>query len=114
MKKNLDQQQKIFYTRDLEMSNAVVNLIEFPYEVSDGWQKNMKCPCQPGKIIIKTEIISTLRYLELKKIKKLIGLNAEELGKTTSAERQMLLIQTHSSFENNGNANYKRNRNGAL
>jgi DNA primase len=47
----------------------------------------------------KTDIASTLRYLELKKIKKLIGVNAEELGKTTSADRQMLLIQTHSHLK---------------
>jgi DNA primase len=47
----------------------------------------------------KIDITSTLRYLELKKIKKLINLNANELSKTTSTERQMVLIQTHSQLK---------------
>jgi len=44
--------------------------------------------------------MSTLRYLELKKIKKLILINASELERESNAERQMLLIQTHSQLKN--------------
>jgi DNA primase len=43
----------------------------------------------------KEEIISTLSYLELKKIKNLIVLNQKELEDATSPERQILLLQTH-------------------
>lgn len=91
--------KSFLYSEDLQMSNAVVNLIEFPYEVSDGWQTKYEMPVPKREDNYKTDITSTLRYLELKKIKKLIGMNAEELGKTTSADRQMLLIQTHSHLK---------------
>ena len=97
---NLEPTSKNFlYTEDLAMSNTVVHLIEFPYEVSDGWEKKyeMKVPAREENY--KTDILSTLRYLELKKIKKLIHLNVEELGKTKSVDRQMLLIQTHSHLK---------------
>jgi DNA primase len=91
--------KSFLYSEDLQMSNAVTNLIEFPYEVSDGWEAKyeMKVPTREDNY--KIDIASTLRYLELKKIKKLIGLNANELAKTTSADRQMLLIQTHSHLK---------------
>lgn len=87
--------KNFLYSEDLPMSNAVVHLIEFPYEVSDGWESRyeMKVPTREDNY--KTDIISTLRYFELKKIKKLISINESELGKTADSERQMLLMQTH-------------------
>ncbi|HET7118083.1 MAG TPA: DNA primase [Hanamia sp.] len=92
--------KSFLYTDDLLMSNTVVNLIEFPYEVSDGWETKYEMPVPRREDNYRTDIISTLRYLELKKIKKLITINAEELEKTTSADTQMLLIQTHSHLKN--------------
>ncbi len=91
--------KSFLYSEDLQMSNAVTNLIEFPYEVSDGWEAKYEMKVPKREDNYKTDIASTVRYLDLKKIKKLIGLNAEELAKTTSADRQMLLIQTHSHLK---------------
>ncbi|MEP6952280.1 MAG: DNA primase [Ginsengibacter sp.] len=87
--------KNFLYGEDLEMSRMVVSIIEFPYEVSPGWQKNYEMPVPTREDNYKEEIISTLSYLELKKIKKLIGLNQKELEETTSPERQIFLIQTH-------------------
>lgn len=92
--------KNFLYTDDLLMSNAVVNLIEFPYEVSDGWESKYEMPVPKKEDNYKNDITSTLRYLELKKIKKLITLNASELEKSTSEDMQMLLIQTHSHLKN--------------
>ncbi len=87
------------YNEDLQMSNAVVSLIEFPYEVSDGWKEKYEMPVPTREENYKTDIISTLRYLELKRIKKLITTNAEELEKTSSWDRQVLLMQTQSHLK---------------
>jgi DNA primase len=87
--------KNFLYSEDLEMSRLVVSIIDFPYEVSPGWQKNYEMPVPSREDNFKEEIISTLSYLELRKIKKLIGLNQKELEETTSPERQILLIQTH-------------------
>lgn len=92
--------KSFLYTDDLQMSNVVVHLIEFPYEVSDGWESKYEMPVPTREGNYKTDITSTLRYLELKKIKKLIVVNADELSKSTSPDRQMLLIQTHSHLKN--------------
>jgi DNA primase len=97
---NLEPTSKNFlYTDDLAMSNAVVHLIEFPYEVSDGWEKKYEMAVPTKEETYKADITSTLRYLDLKKIKKMITLNNEELGKAKTVERQMLLIQTHSHLK---------------
>jgi DNA primase len=91
--------KSFLYTDDLQMSNTVVNLIEFPYEVSEGWETKYEMPVPKLEDNYRNDIASTLRYLELKKIKKLIHQNAEELSRTNSAERQMLLIQTHTHLK---------------
>ena len=87
------------YNEDLQMSNAVVALIDFPYEVSDGWKEKYEMPVPTREDNYKKDIISTLRYLELKRIKKLISMNEKEWPKSTSVETQMLLIQTHSHLK---------------
>ncbi|MGN6264562.1 MAG: DNA primase [Ginsengibacter sp.] len=92
--------KSFLYTDDLAMSNAVVQLIEFPYEVSDGWESKYEMAVPTREENYRTDIMSTLRYLELKKIKKLILINASELERELNPERQMLLIQTHSQLKN--------------
>lgn len=87
--------KNFLYSEDLEMSRLVVSIIEFPYELSPGWQRNYEMPVPSREDNYKEEIISTLSYLELKKIKKLIGVNQKELEETTSPERQIFLMQTH-------------------
>ena len=73
----------------------VVSLIEFPYEVSANWQNVYEVPVPAKEDIYKSDIASTITYLELKKIKKLIDVNQKELETIPSAERQLLLMQTH-------------------
>ncbi|MEO6844464.1 MAG: hypothetical protein ABI184_04775, partial [Ginsengibacter sp.] len=76
-------------------------------EVSNGWESKyeMAVPTREGNY--KTDIASTLRYLELKKIKKLIVLNQEELEKNkeelkkkSAADKLMLLLQTNIHLKN--------------
>jgi DNA primase len=87
--------KNFLYSDNLEMSRLVVSIIEFPYEVSPNWQKNYEMPVPTREDNYKEEIISTLGYLELKKIKKLIDQNQKELETSTSGDRQLLLLQTH-------------------
>jgi DNA primase len=88
------------YNEDLEMSNAVVSLLDFPYEISDGWKEKYEMPVPTREDNYKNDIVSTLRYLELKRIKKLITDNADELERTSAWDRQVLLIQTQTHLKN--------------
>lgn len=87
--------KNFLYSDDLEMSRMVVSLIEFPYEISPNWLNTFEVPVPTREDNYKEEIISSLSYLELKKIKRLIDQNQKELEITSSPERQLLLLQTH-------------------
>ncbi|MEO6814280.1 MAG: DNA primase [Ginsengibacter sp.] len=87
------------YNEDLQMSNTVNSLIEFPYEISDGWLRKYEMPVPTREDNYKKDISSTLRYLELKRIKKLINENETELEKASDSDRQILLIQTHTHLK---------------
>ena len=87
--------KNFLYSDDLEMSRLVVSLIEFPYEISANWLNIYEVPVPTREDNFKQEINSTLNYLELKKIRKLISVNQKELETTSSSERQIFLIQTH-------------------
>ncbi len=92
--------KNFLYSDDAAMSRIVISIIEFPYDISPGWMKNYEMPVPTREDNYKKEIISTLSYLELKKIKKLISVNEKELEQATSAERQIFLIQTHNHLKN--------------
>jgi DNA primase len=92
--------KNFLYSENTEMSKLVVSIIEFPYDVSPGWLKNYEMPVPTREDNYKKEIISTISYLELKKIKKLISINEKELEEATSADRQIFLIQTHNRLKN--------------
>jgi DNA primase len=87
------------YNEDLQMSNAVVALLDFPYEVSNGCKDKYEMVVPTREDNYKKDIISTLRYLDLKRIKKMISVNEEEWAKANTMERQILLIQTHSHLK---------------
>jgi DNA primase len=87
--------KNFLYSDDLELSRMVVSLIEFPYEISPNWLNTYEMPVPTREDNYKEEIISTLSYLELKKLKTLIEQNQKELEQSSSPERQLLLIQTH-------------------
>jgi DNA primase len=87
--------KNFLYSDDLEMSRMVVSMIEFPYEISPNWLTTYEMPVPTREDNYKEEIISTLSYLELKKLKKLITENQKELEVASSPERQLVLIQTH-------------------
>ncbi|MEO8110146.1 MAG: DNA primase [Ginsengibacter sp.] len=92
--------KSFLYSDDLEISRMVVSIIEFPYDISPGWMKNYEMPVPTREDNYKREVISSLSYLELKKIRKLISINEKELEDTTSSEKQIFLIQTHNHLKN--------------
>ncbi|MFS8082050.1 MAG: DNA primase [Ginsengibacter sp.] len=93
---NLEPTSKTFlYIEDISLSKAVVDLVQFPYEISDGWQEKYetKVPQKDDNYI--KDIDSTLCYLQLNKIKRLITINEKELASSSKTEETNLLIQTH-------------------
>jgi DNA primase len=87
------------YSENLEMSNAVIALIEFPYEVSAGWKERYEMPVPSREDNYLKDIKSSLTYLQLKRIKKLIDENESELQNSKEIADQLLLVQTHAHLK---------------
>ena len=81
------------------MSSLVVSIMEFPYEVSSGWKEHFEMPVPTRDDTYKEEVFSTVNYLKLRKIKRLISINQKDLEQPHSAEEQLYLLQTHKHLK---------------
>ncbi len=91
--------KNFLYYEDQQMSAAVVGLMDFPYEVSPFWKEHFEGKIKTREDLYKEEILSTVNYLKLRKIKKLIEENQKDLEHLTSSADQMMVIQTHQHLK---------------
>jgi DNA primase len=73
--------------------------MDFPYELSLNWKEHFEGKINTREDLYKEEVFSTLNYLKLRKIKRLIDINQQDLEKQHSPEEQMVLIQTHQHLK---------------
>jgi len=93
---NLEPTEKTFlYHENQEMAMLVMSILEFPYEVSDGWKEHFETPVPTREDTYREEVFSTVNYLGLRKIKRLIGINQTDLEHAKTPEEQLTLLQTH-------------------
>jgi DNA primase len=92
--------RNFFYMEDQTMSAVVVSLLESPYELSDKWKNKFKMAVSDREEMYKEEVISTLGYLRLRKIKRMIDENQIDLEKPHTPEEQLNLLQTHQALKN--------------
>lgn len=87
------------YIDNRKVSETVVSLIAFPYEVSKGWTEkyNQDVATKESQYIV--DIQSSLRYFELKRIRSLIVENEKEISSTTDTTRMDLLLETHKHLK---------------
>lgn len=92
-------EKNFLYHENQEMSALVVSIMEFPYEVSPGWKDHYEMPVPTREENYKEEVFSTVNYLKLRKIKRLISINQKDLEQPHSAEEQISLLQTHKHLK---------------
>ena len=88
--------KSFLYDEDQQMSSYVVKLVDFPYELSPNWKEHFEGKIYTREELYQEEINSTLNYLKLRKVKRMIEENQRDLEKPgASSEQQMVLLQTH-------------------
>lgn len=87
------------YQEDRDLSSLVVSLMYFPYELSGKWKTEFEMPVATREELYREEIFSTLTYLKLRKIKRMIEQNQKDLEKSKTTEEQLMLIQTHQHLK---------------
>lgn len=87
------------YHEDLQLSADVMDLLDFPYEISSNWKDHFEGKILTQEELYLEEVKSTMNYLKLRKIKRLIEENQKDLETFHTSEEQIVLIQTHQHLK---------------
>ncbi len=91
--------KNFLYHDDLPMSALVVSIMDFNYEISPNWKTHFEGHIATRDELYAEEVFSTVNYLKLRKIKRLMDENQRDLEKASVAEDQMILVQTHQHLK---------------
>ena len=87
------------YYDDAVISKLVIEIMDVPAEISPNWKNHYEGKIPGRADLFKEEVMSTLTYLKLRKIKAMIAENQKELEGTAAFDEQMLIIQTHQHLK---------------
>jgi DNA primase len=87
--------RNFLYHEDQELGALVVSIMDFPYEVSENWKSHYEGKIPTRDELYLEEVGSTLTYLKLRKIQRLMAMNQKDLEKSTDPEDQLHFMQTH-------------------
>ena len=87
--------RNFLYHEDQELGALVVSIMDFPYEVSENWKTHYEGKIPTRDELYREEVGSTLTYLKLRKIQRLMDMNQKDLEKSKNAEEQIMFMQTH-------------------
>ena len=77
----------------------MVGIMDFNHEISPNWKEHFEGHIATREELYASEVFSTLNYLKLRKIKRLMDENQRDLERTTSPEDQLMLVQTHQHLK---------------
>jgi DNA primase len=86
------------YYEDATINNLVINLMESQTEISANWSRIYEGKIATREELFREEVISTLTHFKLRKIKKLIEQNNNEM-KTVSTDEAMILIKVQQQLK---------------
>jgi DNA primase len=87
--------KSFLYHEDQEMSTLAVSIMDFHYEISPNWKDHFEGKIATPEELYREDVLSTMNYLKLRKIKRLMEENQQDLSKPHTEEELMMLLQTH-------------------
>jgi DNA primase len=87
--------RNFLYHEDQALGALVVSIMDFPYEVSENWKTHYEGKIPSREELYLEEVRSTLTYLKLRKIQRLMIMNQKDLEKSKNPDEQMMYMQTH-------------------
>jgi len=83
------------YHEDNVIRHLAMAVMDYNYEISHNWKNVYEGKIESREDLYREEVFSTVNYLKLRKIKRLMDENQRELEKTQATDEQMVLIQIH-------------------
>ena len=87
------------YHEDFAMSSLVVSVMDYTYEISPNWKNIFEGKIATREDLYKEEVFSTLNYLKLRKIKRMMDENQRDLEKEHTIDEQMVFLQIHQHLK---------------
>ncbi len=87
------------YYEDANLNNLVINLMDSQTEISLKWVEKFEARISSREDLFREEVISTLGYFKLRKLKKLIAQNQQEMEKNDSKVDQFLFVKIHIALK---------------
>lgn len=85
----------LLYYEDETIRKLVINLSVQKYELSPNWDAKMEGMKINNRDISRQDVVMSLNYFKLRKIKKMFDENQKDIEKAGSFEEQMELIKIH-------------------
>ena len=92
-------EKSFLYLEDNELSSMALKILNVTSEISPKWEKYYEGPILTREDLYKEEVESTLGYLQLRKIKRLMVENQLDLEKTNDPNEQIIYLQTHQHLK---------------
>jgi DNA primase len=89
----------MLYTEDEGLRNLVISITMFPFELSHRWDDVMENMHILDRDTSKQDVIASVNYFKLRKIKKMFEQNQKDLEMATDIKEQMKLIEIHKSLK---------------
>ncbi len=87
--------KSFLYGEDQQMNRVIIHIMDVNTDISPNWKEHFEGHIPTREELFREEVISTLNYLKLRKIKRLIVENQLDLEKATDPENQLIYMQTH-------------------
>lgn len=88
------------YLDDSNTSMFVINIMDSQSEISPNWTKRYEGKIYTREDLFREEVISTLAYFKMRKLKIMIAENLRDMEKSTSEEEHFLYLKTHLNLKN--------------
>jgi DNA primase len=92
-------EKTFLYHPDQQINQLAVTLLTEKHQISPNWAKVYKGDILNRNDLYREEVLSCLTYLKIKKIKRLILENQQDLEKEHSPEDLIILLQTHQHLK---------------
>ncbi len=87
------------YHEDNVIRQLAMQVMDYDYEISQNWKDVYEGKIDTREDLYKEEVFSTVNYLKLRKIKRLMDENQRDLEKTKDPEEQLVLLQIHQHLK---------------
>ncbi|MEO7264008.1 MAG: DNA primase, partial [Ferruginibacter sp.] len=91
--------KSFLYHDDSNLRTLVINIMDVNTEISPNWKEHIEGHIATREELFKEEVNSSLAYLKLRKIKKLIEQNQVDMQHALSSDEQMIYLQTHQHLK---------------